>query len=90
MSSTEIALVIVLFGMVAGVIAFFLRRLVNSVDKIVESAQEMQIQLEKRPTWDSVKELCVETAENIVVKHERDHHRIDNSPAEEFSQTRRN
>jgi len=93
MNTFEIGLVVALFTLAAGiivaVISFFLKRLISSVDEIKDAIKAFPVELEKRPTWDGVKELCTEISENTTVKHERDLHSGQPPAVEEFGQIRR-
>lgn len=74
MSPTVLTLSLVIFGMAVAIIAFFLRRIVGTVDRIEETTTKLALDMKDRPTLDKVKTECKEASQNRMVVHERDHH----------------
>ena len=88
MSALELALLMILIGLCAAVLGFFLRRLVVTLDKVDGTVTTIQLDMKDRPVYTAAEKISVDAAENRTVKHERDHHRIE-PPVEAFDQARR-
>ena len=73
--------------LVVGACAFFIRRLIKSVDDLKKATEEHTLQLRDRPTWPEAGEEMKKTARNAVTLHERDYdHTPRGGSDREFSQ----